>query len=420
MPPELTPTHYYLLYGFAFAMGCCIGSFLNVVIYRVPRGMRVDQPRRSFCPHCKYAIPWWQNLPILSWLLLRGKCRSCREAISPRYLLVELLTGGLFLATAHHCLGGGVQNALLMVPLWVFMALLIAGTFIDLEHYILPDSITLGGIAVGLVSSYLVPEFFLWPQRQFVISLLPASFQEWLSYSDGMANLITSAFGAIFGLLGLWSIVVLGKALFGRQVHRFAEPVEWSLQQADDAAEPIFRLGDDNNPWSEMFSSKRDRLVLHCPDALVNGTAYDASELTIRETGVVISRKHQDSVEIPLADLQKLSGTCTQVTIPRDVMGLGDVKFLGCIGAFLGWQGVLFTVLVASLLGATISLTFVFLRKRELAQKVPFGPYLALGALIFLFFGPRLISDWNQRMGLAESYGEGNMEEVVLPMESGL
>lgn len=82
---------------FALIFGCCVGSFLNVVIYRLPLGLSVGKPKRSFCPNCKYQIPMWLNIPILSWLLLRGKCKNCSQKISPRYLGVELLTGLLFL-----------------------------------------------------------------------------------------------------------------------------------------------------------------------------------------------------------------------------------------------------------------------------------------------------------------------------------
>src|SRR5688572_26782492 len=81
---------------FVFAFGCCVGSYLNVVIYRLPLGMKTSEPRRSFCPSCKYQIPMWHNIPIISWLVLRGKCANCKQAISPRYPFVELLTGLLF------------------------------------------------------------------------------------------------------------------------------------------------------------------------------------------------------------------------------------------------------------------------------------------------------------------------------------
>src|SRR6478609_1272181 len=90
----------WLLYFFAFAFGCCVGSYLNVVIYRLPiPGLSTSKPRRSFCPSCKYQIPMWQNIPIFSWILLRGKCANCKQPISPRYLFVELLTGLLFVAS---------------------------------------------------------------------------------------------------------------------------------------------------------------------------------------------------------------------------------------------------------------------------------------------------------------------------------
>ena len=113
---------------FAFAMGASIGSFLNVCIYRLPLGMSVNEPRRSFCPNCKYHFPIWLNLPIISWIMLRGKCANCSKPISIRYLLVELLTGLLFLAL--WLLGtllltrswGAIGITVLLAPMILFLA----------------------------------------------------------------------------------------------------------------------------------------------------------------------------------------------------------------------------------------------------------------------------------------------------------
>lgn len=140
-----------IILAFIFFMSLCIGSFLNVVIHRLPLGESVVSPR-SRCPGCKKLIPWYRNVPILSWVFLRGKCGDCGIKISFRYPFVELLTA-LLLTTA----------AYLAPPIawpfhFYFLAALVACTFIDLDHWILPDKITLPGVLVGLCSSLFVPD----------------------------------------------------------------------------------------------------------------------------------------------------------------------------------------------------------------------------------------------------------------------
>ncbi len=134
------------LVGFAFALGLVVGSFLNVVIYRLPRGESIVFPG-SHCPSCGHGIRAWENVPVLSYLWLRGRCRGCGAAISPRYPLVELLTGGVFALLI------AVQGFSAMTPLWlVFAASLIAVAAIDFDHRVIPDEISLGGLAVGLIA----------------------------------------------------------------------------------------------------------------------------------------------------------------------------------------------------------------------------------------------------------------------------
>ena len=134
------------LVGVAFAFGLVVGSFLNVVIHRLPRGESIVRPG-SRCPGCGHPIAAWENVPVLSYLWLRGRCRGCGAAISPRYPLVELLTGGVFALLI------AVQGVSWMTPLWlVFAAALIAVAAIDFDHRLIPDEISLGGLAVGLIA----------------------------------------------------------------------------------------------------------------------------------------------------------------------------------------------------------------------------------------------------------------------------
>jgi leader peptidase (prepilin peptidase) / N-methyltransferase len=134
-----------------FAYGLCFGSFLNVCIYRLPLGRSVVAPR-SACPRCGDPIPLYHNLPVVSWLLLRGKCRACKEPISPRYLIIELLTGVLFLSCYLHL---GLTLAALKCA--VLGYLLLGLVFTDAETKLLPDAMTLPGLALGIGFSLLVP-----------------------------------------------------------------------------------------------------------------------------------------------------------------------------------------------------------------------------------------------------------------------
>ncbi|WP_373564340.1 prepilin peptidase [Myxococcus sp. CA039A] len=134
-----------LFTAFLLVLGLCIGSFLNVVIARVPEGLSIVRPG-SRCPKCGHVLSWYENIPVLSWLALRARCRSCHAPISPRYVLVELLTGLLFLACLRRF--GWTYE---LFPALVLVSLLIPLTFIDLAHWILPFSLTVPGIAAGLV-----------------------------------------------------------------------------------------------------------------------------------------------------------------------------------------------------------------------------------------------------------------------------
>src|ERR1043166_5833225 len=143
---------YHFIFGaFAFALGAVVGSFLNVCIYRLPLDLSVNKPRRSFCPSCKKQLTWYQNIPLLSWIFLRGKCANCGARIAFRYFAVELLTALLFLWVWK------VFPWQIAIAYWVFVSLLIAATFIDFEHFIIPDEITIGGTIAGGLASLPLP-----------------------------------------------------------------------------------------------------------------------------------------------------------------------------------------------------------------------------------------------------------------------
>lgn len=178
------------VYAFAiFFLGLAFGSYLNVCIYRLPLGLSTVKPR-SACPGCKQPIAFYDNLPVISWLLLRGRCRKCQVPISPRYLLIELLTAGLFLGCYAY---GGFTLATLKYC--VFGFLLLGLIFTDAETKLLPDAMTLPGLALGLIFSLLVPV------RDVASEFLPGVVQLPVSslFSMSLFSFVDSLLGAAVG-----------------------------------------------------------------------------------------------------------------------------------------------------------------------------------------------------------------------------
>lgn len=249
-----------------FFIGACIGSFLNVCIYRIPEdGLSIVKPR-SFCPGCRHQIPWYENIPLLSFLWIGGRCTSCKQPISLRYATIELFTALLFLAIwlryPFH----------VAAPVyWVMAGGLIVATFVDLDHMIIPDSVSLGGIGAGLLFSGLFP-------------VLQGQYTMWPALRE-------SALGAAAGGGILWLVAIAGKAVF-----------------------------------------------------------------------------------------------------KKDAMGMGDVKLLAAMGAFLGWKALPFIILFASLTGSIIGLLLIVFQRHAWRNHLPFGPYLAAAGLAWIFFGKAV---WN-------------------------
>lgn len=240
-----------------FIFGLVIGSFLNVCIHRLPSSQSIVHPR-SRCPQCGHLIRVYDNIPVLSYLLLRGRCRDCGARISLRYPVVELLSGA-FAAMALARFGLGWQALLMYALIAAFLVI----TFIDLDHRIIPDVITLPGIPIGLAASF----------------------------GPGMISPLESLVGILAG----------GGSLF---------LVAWGYQ----------------------------------------------------------------------------------LVTQREGMGGGDIKLLAMIGAFIGWKGVLLTIFIASLTGTLAGMALILRRRGDMKLAVPFGPFLAVGAIAYLFMGPELMS----------------------------
>jgi leader peptidase (prepilin peptidase)/N-methyltransferase len=350
----LSSIHEFLFCAFAFVLGAAVGSFLNVCIYRLPVDLSINKPRRSFCPACKAPIPWHQNLPLISWLLLRGRCANCGSKIAFRYFAVELLTALLFLAIWQSF---PWQVA---IAYWILVSLLIVGTFIDFEHFIIPDQVTIGGIIAGIVASVTVPAL--------------------MDTDSRLAAGVRSMLGAALGYVILLIVLEAGKIAFGRKRIRFDVPTSFTWTKREDDAD--FIVGSEQSLWSDHFAREKDRLLLDCDEVKIDNHSYAGVTLDFHYDRVAV-----EGNVLVLDHVTQISGVAGGLVIPREAMGRGDLKFLAAIGAFLGWRAVLFSLFAGSLLGSIIGLITLILGKRVWSAKLPFGPYLAFGAVSWIFFG---------------------------------
>lgn len=207
---QVFPWHTFLTV-LSFVWGACVGSFLNVCIYRIPRELSIVKPQ-SFCPHCSKPIAWHHNIPIISFLALRGRCKYCGGKITARYFVVELLVACLFLLIWLKFYHPPGRCVLWLVPItdwklipiyWLVISGLILGTFVDFEHLIIPDRVTLGGILAGLILSAVVPALH--------------------GETTAIRALMWSALGTVAGSGSLWIIAVGGKAIFKKDAMGFGD-----------------------------------------------------------------------------------------------------------------------------------------------------------------------------------------------------
>jgi leader peptidase (prepilin peptidase)/N-methyltransferase len=346
----LVPFHFWSLACFIF--GLIVGSFLNVCIHRMPLGQSIVHPP-SHCPHCQYSIPWYLNIPLLTWLYLRGKCSNCKAPISIRYFLVELLTGLLFLGV---WLFYGHKSVGLVVAYAILLSGLIVATFIDFEHFIIPDEITLGGIAVGFLCSFAVPALH---QTQ-----------------AGVLALRSSFLGIIVGGGIIYLILRVGKILFGRK--KLQLPSETLVFFTETAL--VF--GDESIPFEDLFYRKSDVIALEARTVELIDRCYANVPVRLHPDKLQIGDDILDPEQVPHMEV-----LTERMVLPQEAMGFGDVKFMAAIGAFLGWQATLFSLMLSSIIGAVVGLTLIILRKQEWSSRLPYGPYIALAATIWVFGG---------------------------------
>lgn len=354
------PFHFWSAVMFVF--GSMVGSFLNVCIYRMPLGLSVVSPP-SHCPHCRYSIPWYLNVPLFTWLYLGGKCRNCGVPISPRYFLVELLTAITFLGS---WLAFGHRSAMVAVIYSLFLAGLIAATFIDFEHFIIPDEITIGGAVAGFFVSFLVPSLH--------------------GQASLMGSMKQSLMGICVGAGLVYAILRLGKLFFGRQ--RLQLESETCIRFTESTLE----LPDKSIPYEDLFYRDSDTIKLEARTVELIDRCYKDVTIRLTPTTLQIGEEKLDPATVPC-----LEAVTANIVLPREAMGLGDVKFMAAIGAFLGWKSVVFSLLVSSFIGAAVGLVLVAMRRRELSSRLPYGPYIALAAALWMFAGPQIVA-WYQAL----------------------
>jgi leader peptidase (prepilin peptidase)/N-methyltransferase len=254
----------------------------------------------------------------------------------------------------------------------MFLAGLIVATFIDFEHFIIPDEITLGGMGVGLLCSWLVPG--LQHQR------------------SHLESLGASAIGLVFGAGLVYSILRLGKLVFGRQKLKLAQ--ETRIVFGENAVQ----LPDREIAYEEVFYRPSDVIALRARTVELVDRCYKdvLVRLGLSQKPPLLQIGEEKLNPEGVAYLEAVS---EEIVLPREAMGLGDVKFMGAIGAFLGWQAVLFSLVVSSFIGALVGVGLVVMRKRALSSRLPYGPYIAAAATIWMFAGRELVSWYGRFIG---------------------
>lgn len=357
---EVTATTPWLLPLFFGLFGACVGSFLNVVIYRLPRGMSVNEPRRSFCPQCKAPIPWYLNLPVISYLMLRGRTACCGRHYTARYCVVELVCALLFAAVAWYFCTDDIITQLLLC---VWVALMLACFCIDWELMVVLPGLTLLAAVAGLGISLLSP---------------------WFSGEgiEPLQGLMSSCSGAFGGFLLFRLVAVAGKLMFGRKQQAFDAPQEWVLHQAADGEDVELLIHGERLLWSELFMEAGNRFMLTA--GVVENQAAGAGDLVFTVDSLTLP----DGTKLSLEEHDELRGTCRGYAARKAAMGSGDAWLALAIGALCGWQGVVFALVGGSFIG----LGAAAVARIGRGTPMPFGPALIAAAFIWLFYGTELVS----------------------------
>jgi len=365
----------WIWFVFIFAFGCCVGSFLNVVIYRLPRDKSLITPP-SACPACGKHIRFYDNIPLISWLLLGAKCRYCKAPISPRYFVIELLTGsvflGLFILYFHTDLldGGRVDGGWFIYLLHIILlAAFIAASAIDLEHWVIPLSICWFITSVGLVASGVGVYIIEGPSLIRAYSLLPSA----------SANTGALAVGAMAGLGISWALLTTG-------VVKRSYETEDRKQKTEDRSEQKF---------NHRLESCKEAVFL-LPIIICSVAAF----WIIRETVPMETRNGFPTQHPVIAGLLgslwgyfvgcgivwgiRIFGT---LAFGKEAMGLGDVHLMGAAGAVIGPLFVVVAFFIAPFFGLAWAGFQMFFKK---IRQIPYGPFLSLGIFTVMILHDRI------------------------------
>lgn len=383
---------YWIWYIFIFVFGCCIGSFLNVVIYRLPREKSLVTPP-SACPSCGRHIHFYDNIPLASWLVLGRKCRYCKVSISPRYFIIELLTAVVFLGLfilyfqldfrdgLKPFLGGGWFIYLLHI---IMLGAFIAASGIDLEHWIIPLSICWLVTAAGFIGS-----------TAGVYIIDPAMIREYSLLPSASANTGAMAVGAIAGLVISFVLIMSGILKRSYEPENSEDSKSTTPENPEglkDSAKESDELKE--QPFNHRLEACREIIFL-----LPIITCSMAAFWIIREIAPVGAWWENFSQHPAVAGLLgsiwgyfvgcgivwgiRIFGT---LAFGKEAMGLGDVHLMGAAGAIIGPVYVVIAFFVAPFFGLAWAGFQMFFKK---IRQIPYGPFLSLGIFVVI-----ILHDW--------------------------
>jgi len=370
----------WIWFVFIFAFGCCVGSFLNVVIYRLPRDESLIKPP-SACPACGRGIRFYDNIPLISWLLLGAKCRYCKAPISPRYFVIELLTGivfaGLFFLYFRTDLRAGVGTFLqggwfIYLTSLTLLAALIAASAIDLKLWVIPLSICWFVTAVGLISSAL-GVYIIGPTVIRSYALLPSA----------SAKTASLAIGAAIGLAISWGLLATGlikKSYESEDPHHSPEKPEESTEPQVNHRLEICR-----------------EIVFLLPIIICSLAAYWLSQKSPPIHAWWLNFSQRPVIAGLLGSLWGYFVGCGVVWTTRilgtlgfgkEAMGLGDVHLIGAVGTVIGATLVVVAFFIAPFFGLAWAGLRTFFKK---TRQIPYGPFLSLGVFTVMILHNRIL-----------------------------
>lgn len=380
------PLFFWVTTAFIFWFSACVGSFLNVVIWRIPRGESIVHPP-SHCPKCNYRIPFYLNVPILAWLVLRGRCANCKEPISARYPLIEAFTGILITMIWFKLYHNG-QPLSLLLPYGNLAAVLISASMIDFDLKILPNKLNLYLFISTIILTITYPLMDL-PTLQtalpgihqghtftpMVRQLMPS-----LELTNFTRGLLEAFLGTAAGLLTLTGIIEVGKILFGTKTISSDQTVPFELTPKVHQ----ITLDQEIAKTDELLARTKDYLLIEVASGEI--TFNDGRSESLDGKTVIYKEdqlKYGDQSIAP-AEVKTVTGHTKKMKLPQEVMGYGDVKLLAAIGALMGPEACFYIIPLSAFIALGLVIALAIGARRH-APEIPFGPFISIAALILFF-----------------------------------